>query len=198
MDCSKVVLLSWVIYVISVLFCCAFVHVCLLMSCGHLLGKGWPLGPRLWCLIVTLSLSHWYPGSGVVLDCIDSWSLTSFLLCIIAYELRISCKGSLSIALGFFFVTSKTNFMFFKQHPWLFTFWQQCWVRHSTLANEWVCVYVNICTIWRITQNLVKNIISNVASSYQVNLAIEIPNITENYMSLYVFSCRHWVSAMLI
>ena len=22
--------------------------------------------------IVTLSLSHWYPGSGVVLDCIDS------------------------------------------------------------------------------------------------------------------------------
>ena len=22
-----------------------------------------------------LSLSHWYPGSGVVLDCIDSWSL---------------------------------------------------------------------------------------------------------------------------
>ena len=27
-----------------------------------------------------LSLSHWYPGSGVVLDCIDSLSLLSFLL----------------------------------------------------------------------------------------------------------------------
>ena len=26
-----------------------------------------------------LSLSHWYPGSGVVLDCIDSGSLPSFL-----------------------------------------------------------------------------------------------------------------------
>ena len=25
-----------------------------------------------WCLTVSLSLSHWYPGSGVVLDCIDS------------------------------------------------------------------------------------------------------------------------------
>ena len=25
-------------------------------------------------LTVSLSLSHWYPGSGVVLDCIDSWS----------------------------------------------------------------------------------------------------------------------------
>ena len=35
---------------------------------------------RVWCLIVTLSLSHWYPGSGVVLDCIDSWFLPSFLL----------------------------------------------------------------------------------------------------------------------
>ena len=30
------------------------------------------LGSRLLCLIVTLSLSHWYPGSGVLLDCIDS------------------------------------------------------------------------------------------------------------------------------
>ena len=27
---------------------------------------------------VKLSLSHWYPGSGVVLGCIDSWSLPSF------------------------------------------------------------------------------------------------------------------------
>ena len=29
-----------VIYAISVLFCYAFMHVCLLMPCGHLLGKG--------------------------------------------------------------------------------------------------------------------------------------------------------------
>ena len=61
-------------------FCYAFTRVCLLMPCGHLLGKDWPLGSRLWCLIVKLSLSHWYLGSGVVLDCIDSWSLPSFLL----------------------------------------------------------------------------------------------------------------------
>ena len=50
------------------------------VPCGHLLGKGWPLGSRLWCLAVSLSLSHWYPGSGVVLDCIDSWSLYPYLL----------------------------------------------------------------------------------------------------------------------
>ena len=52
--------------------CYACVHVCLFVPCGRLLGKGWPLGSSLWCLIVSLSLSHWYPGSGVVLDCIDS------------------------------------------------------------------------------------------------------------------------------
>ena len=50
------------------------------MYCGHLLGKGWPLSSRLWCLTVSLSLSHWDPGSGVVLDCIDSWSLNPYLL----------------------------------------------------------------------------------------------------------------------
>ena len=39
--------------------------------------KGLPLGSRLWCLIVKLSLSHWYPGSDVVLNFIDSSSLPS-------------------------------------------------------------------------------------------------------------------------
>ena len=52
-------------------FCYAFVRVCFLMHSGHLLGKGWPLGYCLRCLIVKLTLSHWYPGSGMVLDCID-------------------------------------------------------------------------------------------------------------------------------
>ena len=31
-------------------------HVCLLMPCGHLLGKGWSIDSRLRCLFVTLSL----------------------------------------------------------------------------------------------------------------------------------------------
>ena len=42
-------------------------------ACGHLLGKGWPLG-SLVC-DVFLCFCHfpvWCPGSGVVLDCIDS------------------------------------------------------------------------------------------------------------------------------
>ena len=33
-------LFLWIFYVISVLFCYAFVCVSLLMLCGHLLGKG--------------------------------------------------------------------------------------------------------------------------------------------------------------
>ena len=43
------------------------------------------------------------------------------------------------------------------------------------------------------TQNLVKNITGNVASSYQVNLAIENPNMTENYINSYIFTCRQLV-----
>ena len=52
--------------------CYAFMHVCLFVPCDNLLGKGWPLGSSLWCLIVSLSLSHLYPGSDVVLNFIDS------------------------------------------------------------------------------------------------------------------------------
>ena len=56
------------------------------MPCGHLLGKGLPLGSRLWCLTLSLLLSHWYPGSSVVLDCIDSWSLHPYLLYIFEFD----------------------------------------------------------------------------------------------------------------
>ena len=35
----------------SVLCLLCFVRVCLYVLCCHLLGKGWPLGSRLWCLL---------------------------------------------------------------------------------------------------------------------------------------------------
>ena len=58
------------------LFCLVFAMFCARLFfnvlCGHLLGKGRPLCSRLGLVSVSLSLSHWYPGSGVVLDCIDS------------------------------------------------------------------------------------------------------------------------------
>ena len=53
--------------VLCLLCLCARLFVCALWSpAGKLLGS------RLWCLAVSLSLSCWYPGSGMVLDCIDS------------------------------------------------------------------------------------------------------------------------------
>ena len=69
----RIDVLLWIFNVIVLsCVCYVFVHLCLFVLCGHLLGKGGPLGSRLLCLTVSLSLSHWYPGSGVVLDCIDS------------------------------------------------------------------------------------------------------------------------------
>ena len=62
-----------------VLFFSCF-RVCSLLPCGHLLGKGWPLSSCCWCLLYFCYFPMWYPGSGMALDCIDSWSLSSFLL----------------------------------------------------------------------------------------------------------------------
>ena len=53
--------------VLCLLCLCARLFICALWSPA---GKG-PTSCLLG-LTVSLSLSHWYPGSGVVLDCIDS------------------------------------------------------------------------------------------------------------------------------
>ena len=45
-------IMSWIFYVFVLsCVCYFFVRVCLYVLCGHLLGKGWPLGTRLWCLL---------------------------------------------------------------------------------------------------------------------------------------------------
>ena len=92
----------------------------LLLPCGHLLGKGWPLGPRLWCLIVKLSLSQWCPWSGVVLDCVDSWSLPSFFLSLntrlLTPYLLVRCYKIRMKVCWFQFETVKALW-FFIPHP---------------------------------------------------------------------------------
>ena len=66
------------------LFCLVFAMFC---ACLFICASWSPAGKGLtsWLSFVvssvSLSLSHWYPGSGVVLDCIDSWSLQPYLLC---------------------------------------------------------------------------------------------------------------------
>ena len=57
---------------------CASVYMCLVVTFWK---RADLLALVLYCLTVNLSLSHWYPGSGVLFDCIVSQSLHSYLLC---------------------------------------------------------------------------------------------------------------------
>ena len=79
--CSTAVLLLWIVFLscLSLLYCLA----CVRQPCGHLLGKDRLLGSPV--RVFFLCISHFpirYPESGVVLDCIDSLSLPSSLLCL--------------------------------------------------------------------------------------------------------------------
>ena len=53
-----------------------YMYFCLVLLCFHARmfvdASRSSAGKRLTFLIMTLTLSHWYTGSGVVLDCIDS------------------------------------------------------------------------------------------------------------------------------
>ena len=63
--------------VLCLLCLCARLFICALWSPA---GKGMTSWLSFVVSTVSLSLSHWYPVSGVVLDCIDSWSLHPYLL----------------------------------------------------------------------------------------------------------------------
>ena len=63
--------------VLCLLWLCARLFICALWSPA---GKGLTSWLSFVVSTVSLSLSHWYPGSDVVLDCIDSWSLHPYLL----------------------------------------------------------------------------------------------------------------------
>ena len=58
--------------VLCLLCLCARLFICAMWSPA---GKGLTSWLSFVVSTVSLSLSHWYPGSGMVLDCIDSWSL---------------------------------------------------------------------------------------------------------------------------
>ena len=70
-DRSRAVLILWIIYVISILFLCFRTRL-FINALWSPVGKGLTSWLSFVMLIVKLSLSHWYSGSGVVLDCIDS------------------------------------------------------------------------------------------------------------------------------
>ena len=65
----------WILYVFSVLWLlCLLARLFVDALWSPAAGKGltsW-LSFVVYCITLSLSLSHWYPGSGVVLDRIDS------------------------------------------------------------------------------------------------------------------------------
>ena len=65
--------------VLCLLCLCVRLFICALWSPA---GKGLTSWLSFVVSTVSLSLSNLYPGSGVVLDCIDSWSLHPYLLSI--------------------------------------------------------------------------------------------------------------------
>ena len=76
--------------VLCLLCLCARLFICALWSPA---GKGLTSWLSFVVSTVSLSLSHWYPGSGVVLDCIDSWSLHPYLLFLtLLAKIKISRK----------------------------------------------------------------------------------------------------------
>ena len=82
--------------VLCLLCLCARLFICALWSPA---GKGLTSWLSFVVSTVSLSLSDWYPGSGVVLDCIDSWSLHPYLLCmkICVEQKSKTCLGSWKI-----------------------------------------------------------------------------------------------------
>ena len=128
----------------SVLCLLCFVHVCLYVLCGHLLGKGWPLGSRLWCL---LWVCHFPIG---ILG--QVWYLIVSIpdLCTITYFSSInSCKYFLNcekipfppcecIILSFLF----TPFcVFFVSKEWITTlntkiYQINCWIDHPLTKHR--------------------------------------------------------------
>ena len=72
----------------SVLCLLCFVRVCLYVLCGHLLGKGWPLGSRLWCLLwvchflIGILGQVWY----LIVSIPDLCTLTYFHIRVYAYK----------------------------------------------------------------------------------------------------------------
>ena len=99
---SGAVLLLWIFCVFFLsCVCCVFVRVYLCVPAGGGGRGGGPLGSRLWCLVAGLSLSHWCPGSGVVLDCIESLSMQPYLLleqfsvCVCLFDLILHVLSSI-------------------------------------------------------------------------------------------------------
>ena len=96
----------------SVLCLLCFVRVCLYVLCGHLLGKGWPLGSRLWCLLwvchfpIGILGQVWY----LIVSIPDLCTLTYFLAWRPNYIEQLQCKSNSCVLLKNFPFPTKLSY----------------------------------------------------------------------------------------
>ena len=81
----------------SVLCLLCFVRVCLYVLCGHLLGKGWPLGSRLWFLLwvchfpIGILGQVWY----LIVSIPDLCTITYFAFIVLRMSWSCNCSVNL-------------------------------------------------------------------------------------------------------
>ena len=124
----------------SVLCLLCFVRVCLYVLRGHLLGKGWPLGSRLWCLLwvchfpIGILGQVWY----LIVLIPDLCKLTYFNKCIYGVFfiyfffsiIHYSLKSDYSLFIIFFFYSLKIIGLFLGPHYSLFIFFCSLFTIH--------------------------------------------------------------------
>ena len=110
---------------------CARLFICALWSPA---GKGLTSWLSFVVSSLSLSLSHWYPGSGVVLDCIDSWSLQPYYLVSGAKfkKNNVALRGVLSTRV---YVNFKTY------RNWRFCIFH---VSFKRARDNWIILYMKI------------------------------------------------------
>ena len=132
--------------VLCLLCLCVRLFICALWSPA---GKGLTSWLSFVVSTVSLSLSHWYPVSGVVLDCIDSWSLHPYLLCWVMTHSDRERRMFLShphMNNGFFFLlTTKYLILYWKNLKkaprkswicWDATWWCHCYTDRFAASRQ--------------------------------------------------------------
>ena len=107
----------------SVLCLLCFVRVCLYVLRGHLLGKGWPLGSRLWCLLwvchfpIGILGQVWY----LIVSIPDLCNLTYFHNPSANRGLEvITCEFILGLKIKCFILSLRINSSFITSRPGLY------------------------------------------------------------------------------
>ena len=104
----------------SVLCLLCFVRVCLYVLCGHLLGKGWPLGSRLWCLLwvchfpIGILGQVWYLIVSIPDLCTLTYFKKTFLQMTKALRVNDQCEFSVYNQPSWF-LWNKSGFAWLKQ-----------------------------------------------------------------------------------